>query len=430
MKTAFHLCALLLMLTLQRVAVAEVRQTTLTGGRFGTVTIYSPEGPARSVALFVSGDGGWSKARHMAQALTDYGAIVAGIDIRHYFAEFGKSHARCESLAVDFENLSHRIQKKLGLPQYHVPVLVGYSSGATLVYAALAQAPTGTFDGALSLGFCADQDFKKIPLCPGTDLHYKTNARGDFVLDPATRIRDPWIGLQGQQDQACDPKEADTFAASMSNGQVVQLPKVGHGFGVEKNWMPQFRDAYHTLAAHKQPDAVPLPNPEVADLPLVEVPATRPASGASSNRLVFLMTGDGGWAGIDRDLANAFADAGIPVVGLSSLRYFWQKRTPSETAGDVARTLQHYLGTWGKDRVDLVGDSFGAEVLPFVVNAMPEALRAKVDTLTMISPTPNATWEIQVADWLPGESSGDTSGAARSRAAAEDSDSVPVRQGR
>jgi hypothetical protein len=55
---------------------------------------------------------------------------------------------------------------------YHVPVLVGYSSGATVVYAALVQSPPGTFAGALSLGFCPDQDFSGAALCPGAGLHY------------------------------------------------------------------------------------------------------------------------------------------------------------------------------------------------------------------------------------------------------------------
>jgi hypothetical protein len=36
-----------------------------------------------------------------------FGAIVAGIDIRHYLAALEKSTEKCVSPAVDFENLSH-----------------------------------------------------------------------------------------------------------------------------------------------------------------------------------------------------------------------------------------------------------------------------------------------------------------------------------
>ena len=52
------------------------------------------------------------------------------------------------------------------------------------------------------------------------------------------------------------------------------LPKVGHGYSVEKNWVPQFEAAYD--ADHRRacpgPDCPCLPAP-VADLPLTVVPA-------------------------------------------------------------------------------------------------------------------------------------------------------------
>ena len=55
------------------------------GGRFGQVTVYRPGGPAKSVVLFVSGDGGWHLGViGMAQHLAEQGAIVVGIDIGHY----------------------------------------------------------------------------------------------------------------------------------------------------------------------------------------------------------------------------------------------------------------------------------------------------------------------------------------------------------
>ena len=57
--------------------------THLPTGRFGTVSVYIPEGTPRSVAIFVSGDGGWELGVvSMAHALTDLGAVVIGVDIR------------------------------------------------------------------------------------------------------------------------------------------------------------------------------------------------------------------------------------------------------------------------------------------------------------------------------------------------------------
>ena len=219
-------------------------------GRFGEVTLYLPDSTPRSIALFVSGDGGWNLGViDMARSIAAQDAIVVGIDIRHYLAELAKSQSDCASLAVDFENLNHSVQQQLRLREYLAPVLIGYSSGATVVYATLVQAPPGTFAGAMSLGFCADQDFRGVPLCRGAGLHYTPNHRGDYVFAPAPHLRDPWIALQGQQDAVCDARAVDTFAAQIPGSQVVPLPKVGHGFSVQKNWLPQFQKAYARLSA-------------------------------------------------------------------------------------------------------------------------------------------------------------------------------------
>jgi type IV secretory pathway VirJ component len=222
----------------------------LTIGRFGEVTVYEPAGPPRSIALFVSGDGGWNLGViDMARSIAEQDAVVVGIDIRHYLAELAKSEAACESLTADFENLHLGVQKQLHLSESLPPVLIGYSSGATVVYAALVQSPPGTFAGAMSLGFCADQDFRSAPLCAGAGLRYSPNRRGDYVFEPAAHLRDPWIAFQGQKDAVCDAQAVDRFAAQVPQAEVVRLPAVGHGFSVQKNWLPQFRAAYAKLSA-------------------------------------------------------------------------------------------------------------------------------------------------------------------------------------
>jgi type IV secretory pathway VirJ component len=375
------------------------------GGRFGTVTVYRPATAPRSVVLFVSGDGGWHLGvTGMARHLADEGALVVGIDVRHYLAALDKAQS-CVSLAADFELLSHDLQKQLGMAHYLAPVLAGYSSGATVVYAALAQAPAGTFTGAISFGFCADQDFHGKALCTGNGLHYAVNHRGDFVLEPQAGLEERWVAMQGQADQVCSPAAVDAFAARIPTAQVVQLPKVGHGFGVEANWVPQLRQAFLPLQAAVAPAERPhaAAAPALASLPVVEVPATGTPSEARRDEFAVLISGDGGWAGLDRGVAAAFAVRGIPVVGLDSLRYFWSARTPEKTAADVAAIIQHYQGLWHRHGVQLVGYSFGADVLPFVVNRLPATLAPQVAGVTLIGPSQSATFEIHVSDWLPGK---------------------------
>jgi type IV secretory pathway VirJ component len=384
---------------------ADARYSTrLPAGRFGTVTVYIPQREPQGVAIFVSGDGGWKLGViSMAHALSDMGAVVIGVDIRQYFASLRKAAqhpgAPCQMIAADFEALSHQVQKETGLSEYHVPVLIGYSSGATVVYAALAQSPPGTFAGAVSLGFCAGQDFAGAALCPGTGLRYSSNSQHELVFEPAATLREPWIALQGQKDQVCAPHAADEFAARVAGGQVVELPLVGHGFSVERNWMPQFRDAYARLLART---AAPAQGPpDIRDLPLQEVPAS-----GSGDEFALLISGDGGWAGLDQELAARLAANGVPSVGLNSLKYFWTRRTPDETARDVARVLRHYLAAWGKQRALLVGYSFGADVLPFVINRLPPDLQQRVASVSLLGIDAHASFEVRIAEWVGADNGG------------------------
>jgi type IV secretory pathway VirJ component len=394
-------------------AVADGASQHLAAGRFGTVAVYVPQGKPRSVAIFLSGDGGWELGViNMARALEQMGAVVIGVDIRQYFASLGKAAAHpdapCQMIAADFETLSHQVQKQIGLTEYVVPVLVGYSSGATVVYATLVQSPPGTFAGALSMGFCADQDFAGASLCPGPGLKYAPNKQHELVFQPAGSLRQPWVAFQGEKDQVCDARAAHTFASQVAGGQLVSLPLVGHGFSVEKNWMPQFREAYgHLSAAPAEVAAAGHPAAaDISDLPLQEVHA----AGAASGEFALLMTGDGGWAGLDQELAARLAAAGVPTVGLNSLKYFWTARTPEQTAQDVARVMRHYLSAWNKQKVLLVGYSFGADVLPFVVNRLPQDLRDKVASVSVLGIDSNADFEIRVTDWV---GSGDGGAATR-----------------
>ena len=381
-------------------------ETHLPAGRFGTVTVYIPEGTPKNVAIFLSGDGGWNLGViSMAKALVDMGAVVIGVDIRQYLGALGKAaqrpNAPCQLIAGDFENLSHQIQKEIGMFVYHVPVLVGYSSGATVVYAALVQSPPGTFAGALSLGFCPDQDFSGAALCPGAGLHYTPGKKTALVFEPAKNLEQPWIAFQGQKDEVCGPAPVDVFGAQTNGAQVVKLPLVGHGFSVERNWMPQFLEAYASISAHTEaPAARPQ---EISDLPVNEVPAE---GHAGSDEMAVLLTGDGGWAGLDQELATQLAASGVPTVGLNSLKYFWTERTPAETAQDVARVMSHYLAAWNKQRVLLVGYSFGADVLPFVVNRLPPDLRARVATVSLLGVDSNASFEIRIAGWVGSDDGG------------------------
>lgn len=375
-------------------------------GRFGKVAVLRPAagGAPKSVVLFLSGDGGWNAGVvDMAKSLTQQGALVLGVNTPHYIHSLNGKSEKCAYPAGDLEALSQFAQKRLGLPDYLHPVMVGYSSGATLAYAAMVQAPAGTFQGAMSLGFCPDLDMA-LPFCKGSGLTRKRtpNGRGDLV-DPVKSLSAPWYVLGGTIDQACPLPAVQKFADGMENAHVVALDKVGHGYSRPKNWMPQFVQSFEAVATPPPPTVTPPPPeqpqgsiPSVEGLPLVEVPAAN----ADKDTFALLISGDGGWAGIDRELAAALNAQGLSVLGWDSLRYFWHERTPEETAKDVERAIAHYQAVWKKPKVVLVGYSRGADVLPAVTARLSPEARANVRVMAMVAPGTDAVFEIHVTDFI------------------------------
>jgi len=368
---------------------------TISHGRFKSVTIYRPQGPVREFVLFLSGDGGWQDdTERMARVLAAQGAMVAGIDSAALFANLEHDPASCTFPNGDLENLSHYVQAYYRLPTYLTPVLVGYSSGASLAYALAAQTPSGIFAGALTLGFTPELQLGK-PLCTGRGVHFMSSADGKVQhLLPAVSLPVPWVNLTGDLDDVCPAGPARAFVTKIAGAQMVVLPRVGHEFANERRWAPALRTAFARVSAGRS-ELLAAPPPTLADVPVVEVPS----SGAGELYAV-LLSGDGGWAGIDKQIAGALAAHGIPVAGLDSLRYFWNARTPEGLARDLDRVLRYYAHHWHKAHALLIGYSQGADVLPFAVNRLPPATRALISLTTLIGLGNKAAFEFHLTNWI------------------------------
>jgi len=374
-------------------------------GRFRNIVVYSPQGTPKSFVLFLSGDGGSNgRVSEMAQQLVQQGAMVAGIDLAQLEANLLADGDQCVFPDGDLENLSHFVQAYYRLPTYLAPMLVGVASGAGMAYAVLAQAPAGTFAGALTLSFCPGLDLQK-PLCKSSGLDYRRAARGRGVdLLPAKSLASPWVALQGDTERSCPAGAGRDFVAQVRGAASVTLPGVGHEFAPTARWMPQYLAAFNALTARNSSMRSPLAPAVLGDLPVVEVPALSGA--AQSDTFAIMMSGDGGWAGLDQAVAAALAADGIPVVGLDSLRYYWTARTPAGLAADTDRMIRYYLAHLGKKRVLLIGYSQGADVLPFAVNRLPAATRAAVALTAIMGMSEHALFEFHVSNWISDDNSG------------------------
>lgn len=379
------------------------RPESISFQRFGRVPLVWPESAPRSVAVLLSSGEESSTA---AKALADTGALVLRVDTARYLDQVPRA-AKCVYPAGELEALSQFTQKEVGLPEYLHPTLVGTGPGAALAYASLAQAPENTFRGAVSLGFRPELTVA-VPICRGNGFSRSRSAKGTAeVLQAVPAVTAPWRLLPGPREGNAELERQRSFAGAITGAQAVPLPE-----GAQS---PEARKALlqHVYAEVSDPPTAPVavapaapsgsapadqPIEPVGDLPLVEVPAATP----SPDSFAILLSGDGGWAGIDKHLASALNTQGLSVVGWDSLRYFWKRRTPEDTAKDIGRAIEHYLAAWGARRVVLVGYSRGADVLPAIVARLPAPLREKVRLVALVAPGKSAEFEVHVTDLLGG----------------------------
>jgi type IV secretory pathway VirJ component len=362
---------------------------TVAFGSFGDVTlIRTAPRPAHVVILFSDAAGWDATTAATARDLAALDALVVGVDLPRLLPRLESGNAPCVYPAGDCEQLSQFVQQKLGYPDYVTPVVAGVGGGAALAYTVLAQAPSNTFLGGIGFDFCPRFATRK-PLCKGNGLVAQKTAHG-YRLRPDENLSVPWIAIGPRSLPGCSYAEIDTFMTRIPGAQMVVL-------GDGETRTDALGHAFASLLAAQQTT----PPPSLSDLdnlPLVEVPA--PDGAPVTDLLAIHLTGDGGWGVTDKGLSAALAGSGIPVVGFNTLRYFWQARTPEEAASALGRVLDRYLAAWGKTGVVLVGYSFGADVLPFMVNRLTPATRERIRLIALIGPSRDVRFQFHFSQWM------------------------------
>jgi type IV secretory pathway VirJ component len=386
-------------------APGPVTQAIISHGRFKHLTLFSPATGVRGVVLLLSTSAGWdANLSTQATALAARGALVVGIDLRLLNEAMAADGATCEYPDGDLENLSHWVQAYQHLPTYLSPVVAGVGAGGTFAYAMLAQAPVNTFAGAVSAGFCPIYPLDK-PLCKGSGLESTPQPKGGVAFAPA-HLGNPWVALPAPDGADCAPGVAPDFV-----GRVPGARWTGDA--------EAFTASIEELMKQSAPAAAAAEPAALKDLPLVLVPAApAPAAAASAapstargpaptgDLFAVMLSGDGGWAGIDKEVAAALAADGIPVVGLDSLRYFWTPRTPEGLAADLDRIVNTYAALLSKSRVMLIGYSQGADVLPFALNRVKPETRARIALAAILGMSEHALFEFHMTNWIADDNSG------------------------
>jgi type IV secretory pathway VirJ component len=346
-----------------------VHAETVSGGRYGDVELARPSGALRGFVVLFSNRSGWSHAdQDAAEALARNGAMVVGVDLPRYAAKLATIRGEaCHPLVGDAENVSHQLQREVESSQYFSPILAGTGEGALLAERMLAQAPDNTLAGAVAIdpdttlderfNLCApDPALSRAPGLPGFLELGATD--GTTVKPPEPKKKAPPIVVH----------KLDKGATTIDSLVALMEPHL------------QQRDSGAD---------------SVADLPLIELPAAHPG-----DMLAVVISGDGGWRDLDKTIAETLQKQGVSVVGVDSLRYFWTPKSPEQTSHDLARILDRYSTRWHARHFALVGYSFGADVMPFAYNRLPDALRDKVSFISLLGFAHAADFQIRVSGWL------------------------------
>jgi type IV secretory pathway VirJ component len=365
-----------LLLGLATLTMGTAAGRVIDAGRLGSLPLVLPEGEVQEVVFLFSDLSGWDADLDRAAArLSEIGGAVLEVDLPGYLARLEESDDRdCHYLISEVEATSKQLQRELGLTRYLSPILAGTGMGAALAYAALAQAPAATVAGAASDGFSTELA-ARLPLCPGAP---STDTGSGFDYGPKADLPGWWrLGVP--------PEEKDTaerFVSGIANAQVVEVPDDA---GLDAR-----------LAALLEPPVgTPAESASVGELPLVELPASRPG-----DLMAVFYSGDGGWRDLDKQISGVLADHGIATIGVDSLRYFWEEKTPEQVADDLAAILRHYRAAWGRQHAILLGYSFGAGIVPFAMNRLPPEEKAWIRQISLLGLVKYALFEFHVTEWL------------------------------
>ena len=348
------------------------RADTVPGGRFGEVHVNAPQGPMRGFMVLFSQLSGWSADdQQTADDLSAHDILVVGVDTGRYLTTLAALPEACHGLFNNVTAISGQLQREQSASAYFTPIVAGIGDSGLIAEQVLSGAPSNTIAGAISIDSTANIDPRVKSCPPAPSIVHDSGLPGFWSLGATTDL-DPSIDatITGLRHAGAhiDLKHFDSDITEGKMLLALSEPHLG----------PQ------------EPDEI-----DVSSLPLIELPAHHP-----SDMLAVVVSGDGGWHDLDQTIARNLQDWGVSVVGIDSLRYFWSKKSPQETARAVDNVIRTYATRWHASSVALIGYSFGADVLPFVYNRMPLHERDKVKLMALLGFSKAADFEIHITGWL------------------------------
>ena len=121
--------------------------------------------------------------------------------------------------------------------------------------------------------------------------------------------------------------------------------------------------------------------------PIFIVPPTARPAPSWRDVAAIILSGDmGSKIGMAPPLAKAISGRGIPVVMVDSLAYFRVRRTAAEAEALVHAALQRALSLPHVERVVMIGQSYGADMLQVGLSRLPPKERSRILLAAIVVP--------------------------------------------
>jgi type IV secretory pathway VirJ component len=381
------------LLCLDSGTVSAITPDSLYVEPFGKLYVHNISPTPENIVLVFPGN---MTDRHdivnIADEIASAGNVVVVVDMVHYFHEKGKRQEECTRIVTDFVDLGIMIEKRFRFQEYRPPILLGFSEGASFVYALLAQSHRNTFIGGISAGFCDKVTFP-IKLCEVNGLQLKTDkSDGVITLQPYQGQENHWMVINTGTDRLCKYDPSD-FVRKTSGAELITLPGKGQNVlaSVCRDLVKRLSGNYEICVTKDNSGE------KIKDLPIFII---KPKFPGAESPIALLISGDGGWYSFEQSICDRLAESGVISLGMDSRKYFWKRKTPEETAADVAKVLTFYGDRLGKERFVLIGYSLGSEIVPFIYNRLPREIKEKVQSAILLSPDETTDFEIHISNML------------------------------
>jgi type IV secretory pathway VirJ component len=135
-----------------------------------------------------------------------------------------------------------------------------------------------------------------------------------------------------------------------------------------------------------------------------DLPVTVWNADTQDKPLVFYISGDGGMNRFSTELCETINNEGYDVIALNARSYFYSKKTPEQTTIDFGNYLLQKIKVRTNQQIVLIGYSFGADVVPFILNRLPKNIHDKVIVSFLMASSGSTDFEIHWSDILGGNS--------------------------